>query len=139
VGADVASPRSDIPSYPSDATQVLKGDGTWSKPPGYEYAYTEYTTSPVGPRRLSADGDIWIALRRRQRHALDVPYDDGRRAQVGVLGGADVLVNPAAVVEPDAGWPSRLYYDAATRSVDGRRNGDYVVQTVQIFQRVRSN
>jgi hypothetical protein len=66
---------SDIPSYPSDATQVLKGDGTWSKPPGYEYAYTEYTsavtlagtaegtaTSVVAASAVTFDGStaVWL-------------------------------------------------------------------------------
>lgn len=35
----------DIPNYPTDATKVLKGDGTWTLPPGYEYAYAEKTSA----------------------------------------------------------------------------------------------
>lgn len=41
-----ALPISQLNDYPSDATKVLRGDGTWAKPTGYEFDYKEFT-SPV--------------------------------------------------------------------------------------------
>lgn len=49
---------SDIPSFPSDATKALRGDGTWGATPS-----NKITTSTLagGPPASPSDGDIWVA------------------------------------------------------------------------------
>jgi hypothetical protein len=41
INAAAAILASKLAGYPTDATKVLKGDGTWLTPPGYEFAYVE--------------------------------------------------------------------------------------------------
>lgn len=131
VNADIAAAAaiaiSKLAGYPTDATKILRGDGTWQAAPRITVATI---ASPPGS---PSDGDIWIAtsvdgLGTRWQFS----YNSGSASAYKweFIGGPPMRISgdPNAVANTKSQVDSTGYYtDTSLMGIQVGRAGDYII------------